>query len=367
VTAAANRVRVFVATTRGPVRVVRISQENPTVRSVVCLSGSLAALPFSTDYDAFVREPTGIVERQTGYPVYRTDLSAPVDGGDSWQLGLFLAHLLKCEDLLAEGDEAAGLDLLVTGGLDRDLNVKAVGHVAEKLERAGTAGAERRLFVLPASGDIPDNRGGWCIVPVGHPEQALTACLGPEASQRLYGSLRQAPARAGQGALPWRHVAALAGIAAAGLLAVVVSTSIIRQQDAAPEPERAGAGSMMQLEIVPRNERGCGDPVAIPPGAEVFTGAACAGIVTVRRDGEFLIRASVSGDFLSYVDADRYRRELHRAASGGDRLVLRIDFPYWVRRPVRLNVDVMQLALDGQPLQVAGRSIELRSGGAFDF
>lgn len=124
---------------------------------------------------------------------------------------------------------------------------------------------------------------------------------------------------------------------------------------------------MMQVEIVPREERGCVAPVALPPKTDIFKGPACAGIVTVRRNGEFRIRASVSGEFLTYVDAERYRRELHRIAAGGDQLVLRIDFPYWVRRPVRLDVEVTQLAMDGQPVQSARRRIELRPGDRLDY
>lgn len=366
-TAGAKRVRVFIATTRGAVRVVRISAENPTVRSALCLSGSLAALPVSADYDSFVREPTGVVERQTGHPVYRTDLSATIEGGESWQLGLFVAHLLKHEDLLAEGDEPAETDLLVTGRLDRDLNIGTVDHVREKLERAGMAGSGRGLFVLPAGGDIPDSAGGWQVLPVDHPGQALSACLGSETFESRYGALRSSPPRGRRPPLAGKRIAAAAGIASAGLMAAVLYSSIIQREEAAPERTSGGAGSMMQLEIVPRGEQGCGAPVVVAPQANVFAGPACAGIVTVGRDGEFRIMASVSGDFLSYADPRRYRRELHRVISGGDRLVLRIDFPYWVRQPVRLNVDVTQLAMDGEPVLSAKRSIELRPAGSFHF
>ncbi|WP_193186776.1 hypothetical protein [Nisaea sediminum] len=365
--AGTKRVRVFVATTRGAVRVVRISAENPAVRSALCLSGSLAALPVSADYDSFVREPTGVVERLTGHPVYRTDLSAAIDGGESWQLGLFLAHMLKREDLLAEGDAPAETDLLVTGRVDRDLNVGAVDHVGAKLERAGTAASGHGFFVLPASGDIPDSTEGWSLLPVDHPEQALLACLGPDISETLFGASRQTSPDGKERAGPRKRSAVMAGIAVAGGLTAILYGSINRYQEAEPERESVGAGSMMQVEIVPREQLGCGVPVVLPPKTGVFDGAACAGIVTVRRNGEFRIRASVSGGFLTYADADRYRRELHRVAAGGDQLVLRIDFPYWMRQPLRLDVEVTQLAMDGQPVQFAGRSIELRPSGHFHY
>ncbi|WP_420403827.1 hypothetical protein [Nisaea sp.] len=344
----------------------RISPENPTVRSVACLAGSLAALPFSAEYDAFVREPTGVIERQTGHPVYRTDVSAPIDGGDSWQLGLFLAHMLKRDGLLAEGDEPADLDLLVTGRLDRDLNVGAVDHIEEKLTRAGAAGAARGLFVLPETGVVPEPSGGWSILPVKHPEQALAACLGSETTERLYGSLRQAHLGRRRPAWTPIRVAVVAGISAAMLLVMSLYFSVVRLPETIRQPDDDDAGSMMKVEIVPREKRGCGVPVTVPPHVQVFAGAACAAIVTVHRNGEFRISASLSGGFLSYVDAARYRRELHRVAAGGDRLELRIDFPYWVRRPVHLNVDVRQLAMDGRPVQSAGRNIELRPGTSLD-
>ncbi|MEP6149304.1 MAG: hypothetical protein ABJ201_17940, partial [Nisaea sp.] len=88
-------IRVLIATTRGPVEVQNIARENPAVRSVICVGGAFTALPVSPAYDAFVREPTGVVERMTGHPVYRTDVAAPIEAGESWQLGMFLAHAFQ--------------------------------------------------------------------------------------------------------------------------------------------------------------------------------------------------------------------------------------------------------------------------------
>ena len=89
-----DRIRVVVATTEGPSTVLRVTAEDPAVRSVVCLGRSATALPISRAYDAFVRAPTGIVERAVGHRAFRLDVSAPIDDGDSWQLGLYLAHRL---------------------------------------------------------------------------------------------------------------------------------------------------------------------------------------------------------------------------------------------------------------------------------
>jgi hypothetical protein len=44
---------IWIATTRGPVEVVSITEEDPDIRSVLCLSDSFQELPISPLYDAF--------------------------------------------------------------------------------------------------------------------------------------------------------------------------------------------------------------------------------------------------------------------------------------------------------------------------
>ncbi len=57
-----NAIRLFILTTDGPVEVQRITAEDPSVKSVICLDGRAVSLPISPDYEAFVRTPTGVVE-----------------------------------------------------------------------------------------------------------------------------------------------------------------------------------------------------------------------------------------------------------------------------------------------------------------
>src|SRR3546814_2502033 len=92
----------------GPSTVLRVTPEDPSLRSVVCLGRTTTILPISRAYDAFVRAPSGIVERAVGHPAFRVDVSAPIDDGDSWQLGLYLAHRLKVAGRLAEDGAPAG-------------------------------------------------------------------------------------------------------------------------------------------------------------------------------------------------------------------------------------------------------------------
>ncbi len=131
-------VRILIATTEGPAEIRRlVREEDCDLQSVVCLDGRTAqALPISPDYDAFVRKPTGIIERAVGHPVFRLDVSRPVTSGRSWQLGALLAHLLLEEGRLAMRGEAAAVVVLVSGEVTTDLHVAAVEHVRDKLLRA---------------------------------------------------------------------------------------------------------------------------------------------------------------------------------------------------------------------------------------
>lgn len=127
-------VRVFIATTEGPSEIQRILPEDPEVRSVVCLNGTSTALPISGAYDAFVRKPTGVIARQFDHPVFRMDVSHPISSGHSWQLGAFLAHALLAENRLGNGHASEAV--IATGTVNHGLEVGAVSHVDEKIERS---------------------------------------------------------------------------------------------------------------------------------------------------------------------------------------------------------------------------------------
>ena len=157
--AGGNRVRVFIATTEGPVAVQKITAEDPDVPSVACRDGTTEVLAISRDYTRFVDRGTGLVARLTGHGAYRLDLDCVVDGGRSWQLPVLLAHLLEAEGRLAGPQESADLTLLATGEVDREQRVRPVGRIGEKLSAAhalidGHAEDERPLVVL-----VPESEG----------------------------------------------------------------------------------------------------------------------------------------------------------------------------------------------------------------
>lgn len=154
--------RVFVATTNGPSDVQRLAEEDPDVASVVCLNGTSQALPISGGYDAFVRKPTGVIEKTFGHPVFRADVGAPITDGQSWQLGFYTAHLLKSRQALAEKGDLAASVLWISGEVNHDLSIAPIAHLAEK---------------IAASKDLFDEMGaaGTTVTCLLHPDNAAEA------------------------------------------------------------------------------------------------------------------------------------------------------------------------------------------------
>jgi len=130
-----SKIRVYIPTTDGPVAVERIARE-PAAQSVVCVKRTTRVLPISAAYDAFVRAPSGVIERELGpfeSGAFRLDVSGRIGDGESWQLGVYLAHALAVEGRLAGPDDACTQAVWATGAVDGDLRISAVGHVPEKI------------------------------------------------------------------------------------------------------------------------------------------------------------------------------------------------------------------------------------------
>ena len=153
------RVRVYIATTEGPVLVQRLAPEEGLAEaelSAVCLDGTPTRLPITGAYTYFVRDH---VRGLSGVAAYRLDLDRRIDGGNSWMLGVWTAHLLLAEGRLAMGDDHADTVVFVTGEVavaadaERRVEVRAVGHVGDKLARLAERAAEeaargRRVLVM---------------------------------------------------------------------------------------------------------------------------------------------------------------------------------------------------------------------------
>jgi hypothetical protein len=129
-----SRTRIHIGTTEGPADIQRLTAEPPEIRSVVCLDGRAVALPISRDYEAFVRRPTGIIERIWGGQAFRMDVGARITDGLSWQLGAFLAHALHESGQLATAGVAPDTVVWATGEVDAGLAIRPVDDIPRKLE-----------------------------------------------------------------------------------------------------------------------------------------------------------------------------------------------------------------------------------------
>lgn len=139
---------IWIATTHGPVEVVSITEEDPDIRSVLCLSDSFQELPISPLYDAFVRRPTGLIEQMTGHPSYRVDLSGPITQGHSWQVGLTVMHLFH-----AEPDKSAAISphalIWTTGKVTPKGIIQPVGEINKKWQMTRAALDKKPRFADP--------------------------------------------------------------------------------------------------------------------------------------------------------------------------------------------------------------------------
>ncbi len=180
-----NPFKVFIPTTRGAVQILSITRESPDIRSVLCIEGSFEALPVSSGYDQFVRRPTGVIEKCLGEGSYRTDLDAPVTQGDSWQFGIFLAHIIVAADRFsgARAPQRGGRAIWASGEVSPTLDIKPVDHMRQKfaeslatLQTLEDAGEQIMLLLHPSNADqivdlVPD---GWTVITASKILDALT-------------------------------------------------------------------------------------------------------------------------------------------------------------------------------------------------
>ena len=180
-----NKIRVYIPTTDGPVAVERITRE-PAAQSAVCVKRTTRVLPISAGYDAFVRAPSGVIEREFGpfeTGAFRLDVSAAIGDGESWQLGVYLAHALAVEGRLAGPEDDCVQAIWATGAVDSDLRINGVSHVSEKIHLSQelvaemeTTGIAVSAFVPLDNKDVADNTAaGFDIAAVDTTEDILTS------------------------------------------------------------------------------------------------------------------------------------------------------------------------------------------------
>ena len=133
-----NGAQVFIATTKGLVQIQSITAlANSDLASVMTIDRTVNTTGVSGDYALFVDSTQGIIKRWFGGSAYRLNVSAAIDVGNSWQLGVFLAHGLANINKLVEhgGDEI----FIVTGAIDTENHlVMGVADLSRKCLAAKT-------------------------------------------------------------------------------------------------------------------------------------------------------------------------------------------------------------------------------------
>lgn len=127
---------VFIATTQGLVAIQDVIPLNdPDIHSLISVNGTATVANISTNYHHFVKKGSGLIHQDFSCCSYRINISKGIDQGNSWQLGIYLAHLLSDQNLLACGGEIEENDqiLIATGEVNTtSRNVQSIQHVQEK-------------------------------------------------------------------------------------------------------------------------------------------------------------------------------------------------------------------------------------------
>ena len=166
------RAQVIIPTTTGPVAIIGL-EETVGGFSTICLNKTSEQAAIAQKYKAFVKPPTGPLNRlfdREPYPTYRMDISGPISAGFSWQLAALISHALRADDnrLLFEAETNSAL-IWATGEVKSDLTIAQVGNVGDKLRNSQrlfeqALVEERPIFIfVPAEneGDVDPNIGQW--------------------------------------------------------------------------------------------------------------------------------------------------------------------------------------------------------------
>ena len=133
---------VVIPTTKRVVGISDIIIEDPLVSSVICENNSLEALPISSQYDSFVKSPTGIIEKITGNSSYRIDITTKIEQGKSWQLAIAIAHILENKKLLSFSNEKNLIAnnntsvIWASGTINANLDVKGINYLDQKIKKS---------------------------------------------------------------------------------------------------------------------------------------------------------------------------------------------------------------------------------------
>jgi len=115
----AKTAQVYIATTTGLVQVQSLKAlADPTLSSMMTINKSVHVSGVSQDYALLVDSPQGIIKRYFGEQAFRLNVASQIDVGNSWQLAVFLSHILAKNEALTEQD--GDIIFIATGALDTE-------------------------------------------------------------------------------------------------------------------------------------------------------------------------------------------------------------------------------------------------------
>ena len=233
-----TRVRVHIVTTEGPALVQRLAVEEGLTEaelSAVCLNGTTTRLPITGAYTYFVRDH---VRSLSGFSAYRLDLDRRVDGGSSWMLGAWIAHLLLAEGRLAMSDDRADFAVFASGEVafstdaHRRVEVRAVSHMSQKVPlladaAAAESAAGRRVLVVVPHENADEARAALARLPLSLRNRITLHSIAEAGEVRALLATERVGAASGRRPRRWRRrwawISALAaciviGVTVAGFL-----------------------------------------------------------------------------------------------------------------------------------------------------
>ena len=134
-----KNIKLVIATTEAPATLTKLQQEEPILKSRMEWTGEFAPLHLS--YDDFVKQVIHKLwfaqEIQDKRPSFVAKLDEKITQGESWQLGMLIAHAANHVGWLEFENQEC--DVIWASGIltnDDDLKIKRIESLALKLERS---------------------------------------------------------------------------------------------------------------------------------------------------------------------------------------------------------------------------------------
>lgn len=155
---ACHRCLVVIPTTEGPATITDLLREPALPESIVVTSGGSEVSALSKAYSDFMAQSDGEIASPGPWCL---EFDRPIDTGESWQLGIALAHALARVDRLAFNLADAEKVLWITGAVQLpQLRVNPVDHIDRKfatstsLLTAAARAGKHITVVLPAAQEV---------------------------------------------------------------------------------------------------------------------------------------------------------------------------------------------------------------------